>query len=202
MLLNLGEIQFKELWRNASKSAYFCFILCAYFAWRLYFKRLKFGDLTPIHQIRPSFHSSKFLVLQYIHAYQCFEIVVRHRTFSDQKCWLSEQFWLWSDKTSRQILYDFRTVHIFIHIRNIFIHQLLGLITHNAILCKSYSQNSFVLLKIGWANYVNVWPKLLLLRQYILTYFLAYFKHWHIHIHTCVLMYSTNLSRDKTFAVT
>ena len=41
------------------------------------------------------------------------EIVVGHRTFSDQNCWLSEQFWLWSDKLSRQIIYNFRTTYIF-----------------------------------------------------------------------------------------
>ena len=35
----------------------------AYFAWWLYFKGLKFGDLT---QIRQSFHPSKFLVLRYM----------------------------------------------------------------------------------------------------------------------------------------
>ena len=34
-------------------------------AW-FYFERLKFGDLTPIRQLRQSFHSSKFPVLQHI----------------------------------------------------------------------------------------------------------------------------------------
>ena len=37
----------------------------AYFAWWLYFERLKFGDLTTMCQIRQSFHSPKFLVLRY-----------------------------------------------------------------------------------------------------------------------------------------
>ena len=40
------------------------------------------------------------------------EIVVEHRTFSDQNCWLSEQFWFWLDKMSRQIEYDFRTLYV------------------------------------------------------------------------------------------
>ena len=56
VLLSFGEIWFKEFdERNADemqeKSAYFCFILYAYFAWWLYFERLKFGDLIPIRQI-------------------------------------------------------------------------------------------------------------------------------------------------------
>ena len=54
-LLNFGETWFKEFWQKkhwwyASKSANFYFILYAYFAWWL-----KFGDLTPICQIRQSF---------------------------------------------------------------------------------------------------------------------------------------------------
>ena len=48
----------------ASKSAYFCFILYAYF-FLVAFEGLKFGDLTPICQSRQSFHSLKFLVLRY-----------------------------------------------------------------------------------------------------------------------------------------
>ena len=36
------------------------FILYAYFAWWLYFERLKFGDLTLIRQIHQSFQSSSF----------------------------------------------------------------------------------------------------------------------------------------------
>ena len=55
------------------KSAYFCNTFISnklfegtYFAWWLYIEMLKFSDLSPIYQIRQSFHLSKFLVLQYV----------------------------------------------------------------------------------------------------------------------------------------
>ena len=34
------------------------------------------------------------------------EITVGHQTFSDQNCWIYEQFWFWSDKMSRQIVLE------------------------------------------------------------------------------------------------
>ena len=46
--------------------------------------------------------------------YNALKIVVRHQTFSEQNCWLSEGFWLWSDKMSRQTdltEYDFITLY-------------------------------------------------------------------------------------------
>ena len=48
-------------------------------------------------------------------------------------------------------------------------------------------QTSFVLLRFVWTNYINVWPKLLLFEHYVLAYFLAYFKPWYTHTHTCTL---------------